>query len=576
MMTSPSSNTSNTNTTMNYYNSDRNQKKTPSGGAMQSFPTTPRTPQCSMIRPRRRPTLLITPVRRHASPMVSPCSITASARCRQGGDRFIPNRARRIDAPSLSNDHFDPNESRNDELTTLVKVQQAGYRHELRRVLFGDESASGRTSLLGFGGTGAKRGNVSSSSQSSMFNPMDLDILRTPWTTKKGYKDDPNVPRAVDLSRDFTLDMMGIDPRNDLHVMAVGPRIAVGIWDTVVFDEWGVMMSDHDNHSTKESTAWADRRSVQQLPPLHLSHMGNVSALKWRYQPGMEGRKYVLAVGGDRSVEVYDAAQNECLAELMDHMDTITSLEWIHGGDDGSVGNEYELLAASSVGIRRYDLRLPMPEVFTYNSTLDTCLHDAPAAKLQVQPQSGHLLAAAMPRKGMVGLWDMRYSRVPMQILEHEKTKDLEFCPRHRNTLATGGQGGVKLWNVQSTSIRSSFATKQPVSSLTWSPHRSEILAGSGQYLGLWSFSNSFTKVQRLERWMQPEVGPVVAVERLNNTSGTVLSLHSAGAAIRGGEGQEMMIGWKAFGPDPSRWNHVRGFKSTGTVLASPFSSVVR
>ena len=465
---------------------------------------------------------------------VPPTSTVAAV----GNDRFIPNRARITDrgcdrrALLPWNDHDGqdlPSESRDD----IEEQRHLEYSRHLHRVLF-DEDVDSST-LLGLAG---KNASTLSSQRfhPPRLHPLDCDILRSPMmmvtsSTRQRRRSKLNV------TREFTLDMTGVESsRDDLHLMSVGPRIAVAIEDTVQFDEWG----HHSGESESDSDIY--------IPPLELEHMGTISAIQWRYRP-LDGRgygnKYLLAVGGEDSVEVYDverisgttAGGNGSLwAQLTDHVDTVTALEWIHSSSGDEAGNDYELLASSSVGIRRYDLRCSFPEVFTYNSELPhSTIRDAPAAKMHLQPQNGNLLAAALPQKGIVALWDLRYSRLPMQTLEHGHVKGLEFCPHYGNTLASGGVDGIRLWNVQAGTRRSTIPTPRAVSSLTWSsPCRTgqacELLAGFGRYLGLWTFSGCFTESIRVGRWTQPNVGPVLAVERMNTDDGRVLSLHGSGS----------------------------------------------
>lgn len=529
------------------------------------------TPRCAG-RVRRRPDALSSP-RITRTPRTTLVSLSSSSAIKSksrhlhhhvGADRFIPNRSRIDTSRARRALTFTTEEQRDDDNEETSRHTEE-YKRQLRRVLFDDDDDSNddeeSSSLLALAGSSASSTEGSGGSTLTRANmtrnhhhPMDQDILRSPnhhhdrhWKAKNNDARSHHrtgSKAVVDLTRCFTLDMAGVDSsRDDLHVMSVGPRIAVGIEDTVHFDEWGV-------HSGTNPTT-DSRPAPVYLPPLHLEHMGYVSALQWRYKSLVDcssssnnHNKYLLAVGAEDSVEVYNVERCSCWAQLTDHIDTITSLEWIHG-DDG-VGSDYELLASSSVGIRRYDLRLNMPEVFTYTTDLHSAIRDAPAAKMQLQPQNGNLMAAAIPGKGLVALWDLRYSRIPMQTMDHDKVKGLEFCPMHRNTLASGGQEGIRLWNVQAGTLRSRIDTKEPVTSLTWSPHRCELLAGFGRYLGIWSFSSSYTSSQRLCQWTQPNVGPVLAVERMNTNDGRVLSLHGSNWEQQGGN--EMMICWKSFG----------------------------
>lgn len=431
-------------------------------------------------------------------------------------DRFIPNRSR-VDTPRARKALLEESYEQRDDVDNDNE-----YKRQLRRTLFGDDfiASSSSKSLLGLG----DHYNAASTMKDKIrtIDPANVDVLRS---TLKSDVALPAFPRKVDHKKVFLLNASGVDPRDDLHVLSVGPRFALGIWDIVVFDEWG-------RYSHEPGP---------QIPHLPLPHIGSVSAVQWRYKgqntATTSNNNYVLAVGGQATVEVYDVANKSLMARLMDHMDPVTSLEWLHS--DG-MGNDLELLASSSVGIRRYDLRLRMPEVFTYNTKL-AAFQDAPAAKMQIQPGTEYLLAAAMPTNNMVAFWDLRYSRVPMNSLEHTDVKGLEFSPLHRNTLATGGHDGIRFWNVQSGALRSAAETKDPVTTLTWSPHQHELMAGFGDYMGVWAVSPCSNKVHQLEQWTEPDAGQVIAIERMEDGPETrVLTLH-------GDDG--FLVCWKPFAP---------------------------
>jgi WD40 repeat protein len=305
------------------------------------------------------------------------------------------------------------------------------------------------------------------------------------------------------------LGVEGIDPRDDLHVISFGPPgMAVAMWDTVGFNN-------------------------PNFDFLTIEDMGNVSALKWR---SYSDQDTTLAVGGETSVQIWDVSTGVRTATVTDHAYSITALEWM-------AGRPSEILASSSSGIQLFDLRLRFPHVYTYDTSVDGSSKCTPAAKLQLQPDAGLILAAALPRRNMVALWDLRHSRTPFQTMEHVAVKGMQFCPSHRNALATGGADGLRLWNIQSGGLRNHVVTKSPVNTLTWFLDRTDLMAGFDCCLAVYQIRSDFTKIRKLEQWTQPRVGPVVAVERGHGeNSGRVYSLHCESL-----DGGEALICWEPF-----------------------------
>ena len=82
--------------------------------------------------------------------------------------------------------------------------------------------------------------------------------------------------------------------------------------------------------------------------------------------------------------------------------------------------------------------------------------------------------------------------------------KALDWCPFHRNLLASGGGTAdrtIKFWNTTTGAVLNSIDTGSQVCSLLWSTHNKEICSSHGfseNQLCLWNYP-SMTKVQELK-----------------------------------------------------------------------------
>jgi hypothetical protein len=499
-----------------------------------------------------------------------------------GPDRFIPDR-QYVDTPRARHALWSDSAKDDDEDDSRDDLPVERQRHDdfqeqqLRRVLFANvllespprtpstssddhsnnhhnkkkrKQHSSSSSLLGLGRCRRRRrtmhdGQYGTATTSTTFhphpNPMSLDILRSPWMVPPENNNNMAAPRAVSTNRCFTLGVDGIDPRDELHVISAGPPgVAVAMWDTVGF---------HNPH----------------FDCLTLEDMGNLTALQWR---SCSHDDTILAVGGERSLQVWDMTQGILTAEVTDpYTHSITAMEWMTDPTT-STSSPWGMLVSTLSGIQLYDLRLRFPHVFMYDTSrraMDSTTtpfvdnpHRPPqqsqqqqhAAKLQLQPDGGWTLAAALPQCHKVALWDLRRSKMPFQTMEHDSVKGMQFCPLHRNTLATGGADGIRLWNVQSGGLRRHAPTVAPVNSLTWSTDRTEFMTSSCEgHLGVYQTSSDFTLIRKLEQWTQPRVGPIVALERMyggaGENSGRVLSVHSE-SLLEPGSG-EALICWEPF-----------------------------
>ena len=198
----------------------------------------------------------------------------------------------------------------------------------------------------------------------------------------------------------------------------------------------------------------------------------------------------------------------------------VTALEW--SGDE-------ELLAASQDGVFRCDLQLPIARslVALYE------LEGPEKTTVSSLEWKGEILAAAVGN--WVWLWDAREGGnvlEPFRKLRHDNVNTLEFSPAEPHILATGGSDGIKLWNVHQIAPLALIRTEAPVTSLLWSPFRTEFMAAYGDRLGVWKVTeeDAFRLVD-----LQPSNSGsrVLALDRVLGT-GEVVSLHSQG----------LLMGW--------------------------------
>jgi WD40 repeat protein len=411
------------------------------------------------------------------------------------GDRFIPNRSRLN--PSQSHHTW---LNRVDENKDNVPPPESEYKRQLRRALFGNEPTP--STLLGLG-------EARQSLSSSIENPFHQDVLRTidsSTSLKAPAKKHAVNYRTVNTKHDLALETPDVLTDDRLNLLSTGPGVAVAMGSTVVISKGG---------------------KIDDIRPCAA---GGVSSVKWNYSGHT-----LMAVGLCDEVQVWNPETKQKHAILYNHTSYVTALEW-----KGSM----DLVASSGTEVQRYDLRISQPEIGAY--------YGLGCRDLVTQLQwNDHILAAAAGNR--VCLWDVRYGgRDPLQEFQHEGVKGLAFCPRQRNVLATGGDNGIQLWNVQSGSLRATIPTPDPVSSLLWSPYRNEVMASYGEVMGIWSLA---PKVHQLAEWGPPtRGGRILTLDRFPDT-GHVISLHA----------EEVLLGWKPFG-EPPRLPKTRTVPSLGTL----------
>jgi hypothetical protein len=244
------------------------------------------------------------------------------------------------------------------------------------------------------------------------------------------------------------------------------------------------------------------------------SYQDVITSIKW----SESGR--LLAFGTKDEIQIWEPFPFLQKKRSFHHQSGfVTALEW--KGDE-------EIAAATQDGAFRYDLRLPIAIVAHYE-----VVDPVDKAVISSLEWKGEILAASIGN--WVWLWDARRGgRVsePFRKLRHDNVKTLKFSPLEAHFLATGGSDGIKLWNLYQIAPLALIPTEAPVTSLLWSPFRTEFMAAYGDRLGVWKMTeeDAFRMAD-----LQPSSsgGRVLALDGVLGTF-EVVSLHSEG----------LLMGW--------------------------------
>ena len=215
----------------------------------------------------------------------------------------------------------------------------------------------------------------------------------------------------------------------------------------------------------------------------------NVSAISWsptltNATNDKEHKEAYLALGSKKTVEVWSVEKDRLLFQSHDHMGYVTALCW---NEDGS-----ELCAASKRGFKRYFLkdvwRCVRSKPIDYE-------HDNDAGRVTCLQWQGNTIVSAS--NGTIRVWDGKKkigTIQPLYIVEHAGVCALKFSPSNPALLVSGGDGGLKFWNVRTGTIRASIDTSEAITDMAWSV-RNEILIAHGDLLSIWRLDSKPIKL---------------------------------------------------------------------------------
>ena len=336
-------------------------------------------------------------------------------------------------------------------------------------------------SMLRFGGEGAQTVPDASKKRREV-DPFKLDFLRTfklgnedtfSRATKKARasRKIPDAPHTV-------LDGPGL--RNDFYLSLVtwskDNLVAVGLSETVYL--WN-----------------ADTKTVHVLVDMRL-YNESISSLQWCPFPG---HTHYLAIGTlASSIRIFDTRAKKEVFYFEGRCDRITSFSWnCHNG----------LLTFGSWRPAIFNL-----DVRTKTPVSKFIEHGQAICGLKWNSEGSCLASGS--NDDIVCLWDAcmsdrtsmrRYS--PRHILEGHKAavKALDWCPFHRNLLASGGghqDRCIKLWDSATGDLKKTIQTNSPVTSLLWSrTHHKELYSGHGcneNHICVWNYP-SMNVVKKLK-----------------------------------------------------------------------------
>ena len=416
----------------------------------------------------RRP-LFVTPPRKHSS-------ITGLT-----PDRFIPNRARtdvsKARRALLSRDALwapvaiSANEERQQqqhhcETKTTTISKTADYNRQLRQTIWGTTDDVNESPLLAFG-TG--NNTPQRQKQQSSYGPTSIGRLESPFCQDalrsaarsqlvSGEAAMPmttasrNNHNHISIHNLFCLSAPNMLQDRGLGVVSHGPYLAAAVGD--------------------ELYLWKKKGSFDIL-----FKGGAISCLAW----SPDGR--YLAVGLEHSIQVWHTEDRQLMGELFHNDDGsfITAMAW----------KGLEIVVANKHSIKRYDLASAHPTPIRYES--HECSNNTFVTGLLWNDD--YMVSCG---GGSINLWgrNQQVSSPPKLTLKHDGVMTVQFHPLQPGVLVSGGDDGLKFWNVHNGALRTCILTATSVTAFVFSPFRKdECLLAHENRLSLWSLGIKATKL---------------------------------------------------------------------------------
>ncbi|KAI9141013.1 WD40-repeat-containing domain protein [Paraphysoderma sedebokerense] len=248
----------------------------------------------------------------------------------------------------------------------------------------------------------------------------------------------------------------------------------------------------------------------------------DITSLSWVDDGGL------VALGtSSGDVQIWDVESKSKIRTMQGHTKRVGVLDWngplvTSGSKDGE--------------IHYHDSRIPNHAIRKWKN------HSDEVCGLKWR-RDGALFASGS-NDGLVNVWDVRNAK-PL-FTKHEHTsmvKALSWSPHRTNILATGGcisDQTIRLWNSSSAELLSTTTTASPITSLFWSREYNELLsvhAGRSEQIKIWECNSTYTTPSLRKIKDLQEDSDTMLYSALSNDGQTV---------VTAGTGEHLMF-WLVF-----------------------------
>mmetsp|Transcript_3151 Transcript_3151/g.7394 ORF Transcript_3151/g.7394 Transcript_3151/m.7394 type:complete len:505 (+) Transcript_3151:199-1713(+) len=395
---------------------------------------------------------------------------------KNGGDRFIPNRAgmnMELSKHILRGDNEDATMSVGPEGETTSHVpsnqqvvpdaNKQEYKSRLSAALLGvDDKSNNR--IMSFKDKAPQPKGDTVNNLNVLYSAAKSGPQKKS-NSKLASRPIPSAPSRVldapDLMDDYYLNLVSW---SDTNILAVALANTVYLWNAATGD-------------------------IQELCTYDDGPSSHISSVSWVQEGGAH-----LAVGtSGGKTQLWDIHASKQLRSMDGHTDRVGSMAW----------NRHILSTGSrDTNIINHDVRVARHNVATLSA------HCQEVCGL-TWSNDGEVLASG-GNDNLLCLWDASQTSLNnggprFQLTDHQAAvKALAWSPHERHLLATGGGTAdrcIKFWNSQTGACLNSIDTGSQVCALQWNPFEKEILSSHGfarNQLCLWKYP-SMAKIKEFE-----------------------------------------------------------------------------
>ncbi|CAB9510534.1 WD domain, G-beta repeat [Seminavis robusta] len=391
------------------------------------------------------------------------------------GDRFIPNRAKTDVAKARHSllQHASTT-------TTAQKPQtpfESAYKNHVGKVLFGDDIAdSNNERIMNFGGatTTARRPTV---------DPNNHNLAHHNGLQQQQHAQQPT---TIDIQQTAVLDVPGMI-QNGTQLMDCND------------DGSQAIALANEVYMRSTVTGRVDR----------IAHLSTSPYSCVRFSPDGD----CLALGQKNSVQFFDdlAGQVDHEAELFHFKGHVTAMAW--NGQQRFAAATNHRITTCNVG-----WRVPIPVEYQGHG------EDVLVTALEWQ---GDTMASA--GGGEIKLWDTTNRELREYdgdgavvvyearcTMKHEGVRTLELCPHKPGLLVSGGDGGLKFWNLRSGALKATIdETDSKIVGTLFSPKElNQIVVADESKLMVWSLGPKVAKLAEYELFEEHEMEKITGMAR--------------------------------------------------------------